>query len=93
MTTSFSKQKISSIHKKSKLRETCFQIDSREKFLKDLEAIYEAALASKNLAVAIRAIELRGKELGLLNGKKKVSQKSLQEMSREELLDLLKSSS
>jgi hypothetical protein len=54
--------------------------------------MYEAALISKNYSVALRAIELRGKELGLFNEKKKECQKSLDEMTEEELLALLNQS-
>jgi hypothetical protein len=79
-------------HSPRKRQKTLSPSTSREKILRDLEAMYEAALISKNYSVALRAIELRGKELGLFNEKKKEYQKSLDEMTEEELLALLNQS-
>ena len=79
-------------HKPNKRKKSLPKPTSREKILKDLEAMYEAAFMSKNFSVALRAIELQGKELGLFYEKKKEYQKSLDEMTEEELLALLNKS-
>ena len=80
--------------KTTKCRKTLSGKTSRQKILTDLEQIYEIALGANSFAVALRAIELRGKELGLFCSaeKKKERQKSLEEMSEEELLALLSKS-
>ena len=65
---------------------------SREKILKDLELLYQEALLSKNLSVALRTVELLGKELGLFHEKRNARLPSLEEMTEEELLAFLNSS-
>ena len=81
-------------HKIVKRRKTFSRKTSRQKILTDLEQIYEIALDANSFAVALRAIELRGKELGLFcsSEKKRQNQKSLEEMSEEELRALLNKS-
>ena len=59
------------------------------KLLQDLESMYEAAFDAKNFAVALRILELRGKQLGLFMDKKSEPVKSLQHMSEQELQALL----
>ena len=77
-----------------KRRKTFSRKKSRQKILMDLEQIYEIALDANSFAVALRAIELRGKELGLFcsSEKKRENQKSLEEMTEEELCALLNKS-
>ena len=72
-------------HKIVKRRKTFSRKTSRQKILTDLEQIYEIALDANSFAVALRAIELRGKELGLFcsSEKKRQNQKSLEEMSEK----------
>lgn len=51
----------------------------RQKFLEDLELIFQAALAGKNFPAAVKAKELQGKELGFFSGEtvKKIALKDL----------------
>ena len=60
-----------------------------DKILQDLEAMYQAAFESKNFAVALRVLELRGKQLGMFMDKKPELFKSLEQMSEKELRALL----
>ncbi|MGI4850661.1 MAG: hypothetical protein ACRYGR_01805 [Janthinobacterium lividum] len=64
-------------------------LSPQDKLLQDLEAMYQAAFDAKNFAVALRILELRGKQLGLFMDKKSEPVKSLQQMSEQELQALL----
>lgn len=61
----------------------------QDKIFQDLEDMYQAAFDAKNFAVALRVLELRGRQLGLFIDKKPEPIKSLQEMSEQELQALL----
>lgn len=63
----------------------------REKILCDLEAAYVGALDSGQFASAIKAKELQGKELGFFGEKKDKSLRRLNDLSSDELEELLKS--
>lgn len=64
---------------------------SCEKILKNLETIYEIALQENNFTVALKALELLGKEAGLFSKTPSdvLPSKKLSEMSEEELRTLL----
>ena len=73
----------------SKIKKSC-QLSAQDKILQDLESMYQAAFEAKNFAVALRVLELRGKQLGLFMDKKPEALKSLRQMSEQELQTLLK---
>ncbi len=64
-------------------------MSSQDKILQDLDEMYEAAFAGQNFAIALRALELRGKHLGLFGDKKMNQLKSLDQMTEDELRALL----
>ena len=61
-----------------------------DKILQDLEMLYTQALASDNLALAVKIKEIQGKYLELSGRNlKAMPQRTLEEMTDDELLALL----
>ena len=78
-------------------RKTCSQFErkfslTRENILGDLEWAFQMAIETGNMSAAIRAKELQGKEMGLFitSTTGKANQKKLKDLTKVELLELLK---